>query len=235
MRRTRRDFVRLAAGAVAAVETLPRLGAQTGDTPEAPHPISNPFSIPPCKDAHRSARTLPNSPSILWGTTTWLAMYAAPAAFRTSLPCLLHRIGQLNTVCGTTGDPAWSFNFSESGIVIRSHILQATGTNLWFSTLTPSSCHANLTLALLMTKGRFPSPRFCIFPCAARFASPRVRRMSASVTMRPAHGRFRPRQRFHPHLATAEDEYRLDVTCVYPHLANHLTTIRDTMATGATF
>jgi len=221
MRRTRRDFVRLAAGAVAAVETLPRLGAQTGDTAEASAPtfeyrsrflhVKMPtdqpniaeLSVDSLGQSHLNGNVmLPRPP----GSQTYRASCTA-STIEYHFP-------------GEMSDPAWSFNFSESGIVIRSTYSPGDRYEPLVLNFDPFISHATL-LGLVDDEGAISLPALLHFPVRGTFrittSAPNVglgydasRRTEDFVRVS-----FPPATWRQPKI-----EYRLDVTCVYPHLAN---------------
>jgi hypothetical protein len=120
----------------------------------------------------------------------------------------------------TTGDPAWSFNFAESGIVIRSAYSASSRPQALVLNFDPFVSHATL-LGLFDDEGAISLPALLHFPTRGTFrittSTPNVSLYYDAARRTEDYVRvgFPPATRRQPQI-----EYRLEVTCIYPHDAN---------------
>ena len=218
MKRTRREFVRLAVAVVAATEQLPRLGAQTGDTTQDTEP----------KLEYRSrflrVQMAANQPCIAVLAVDSLGHNHLDSNVMLPLPPVGR--GYSASCTGSTveyrlpeakGDPAWSFNFSEAGIVIRSTYSAGNRYEPVVLNFDSIGSHATL-LGLVDDEGAISLPALLHFPARGTI---RITTSAPNVSLGYDASRrtedfvrvcFPPATWRQPQI-----EYRLDVTCIYPH------------------
>jgi hypothetical protein len=221
MKPTRREFVKLAVGVVAAAEQLPRLGAQAGDTAQDTDP----------KLEYRSrflhVQMATDQPNIAVLSVDSLGqnnldgnvMLPVPPVRRAYLASCTGSIVEYR-LPGTKGDPAWSFNFSESGMVVRTTYSANNRHEALILNFDSISSHATL-LGLVDDEGAISLPALLHFPVRGTI---RITTSAPNVSLGYDASRrtedfvrvsFPPATRRQPQI-----EYRLDVTCIYPHNAN---------------
>jgi hypothetical protein len=221
MKRTRREFVKLAAGVIAAAEQLPRLGAQTGGT------VQDAVSKLEYRSRFLHVQMATDQPNIAVLSVDSLGQNHLDGNVMLSLPPVeqAYRASYTGSTVeyrlpGTTGDPAWSFNFSESGIVIRSTYSANNRYKPLVLNFDPIGSHATL-LGLVDDEGAISLPALLHFPVRGTF---RITTNAQNVSLGYDASRrtedfvrvsFPPATRKQPRI-----EYRLEVTCIYPPNAN---------------
>jgi hypothetical protein len=119
-------------------------------------------------------------------------------------------------VAGSTGDPAWSFELSDRGMVIRSAFSEKHRPTPLVLSFDPTRCHATL-LGLISDEGNIRLPALLHFPDYGTFriTSPAT---PSSLGYDAARGRENfVRVTFPPAVSGRRKvEYRLEVTAVYP-------------------
>ena len=221
VKRTRREFVKLAVGAVAAAEQLPRLGAQTGGAAQGAEP----------KMEYRSrflhVQMAADQPNIAVLSVDSLGQNHLDGNVMLPLPPVgqTYRASCTRSTVeyhlpGTTGDPTWSFNFTESGIVIRTTYSAGNRHEPLVFSFDSIGSHATL-LGLFDDEGAISLPALLHFPVRGTF---RITTNAPNVSL--GYDASRRTEDFvrvsFPHATRRQPqiEYRLEVTCIYPRGAN---------------